>query len=62
MSLYNTLVVAVFSYGAQVCGPDFNSVNFQSAVLKSVVGVTNPTLVSLNKEVAQRLTLGKLNI
>ena len=65
MSLYNALVVPVFSYGAQVWGPDFINVSFEGAManpmaqeqrafMRSVVGARSPTMVSLYRELAQR--------
>jgi len=65
MNLFWSLVVPVFSYGAQVWGPDFINVSFESAMtnpmveeqrafMRSVVGARAPTQALLFRELAQR--------
>jgi hypothetical protein len=65
MDLFRSLVVPVFSYGAQVWGPDFINVSFESAMtnpmvaeqknfMRSVVGARSPTHALLYRELAQR--------
>jgi hypothetical protein len=65
MDLFWSLVVPVFSYGAQVWGPDFINVTFESAMtnpmveeqrayMRMVVGARSPTHALLFRELAQR--------
>ena len=65
LDLFWSLVVPVFSYGAQVWGPDFINVTFESAMtnpmveeqrayMRAVVGARCPTHALLYRELAQR--------
>lgn len=61
MSLYDILVIPVVSYGAQVSGPDFIILDFESAMvdpmvqaqrafMRSLVGARSPATVSLHSK------------
>lgn len=65
MALYNTLVVPVLSYGAQVWGPDFINVTFEAAMtnpmveeqrafMRSAAGARRPSMICLYRELSQR--------
>jgi len=65
MELFNSLVLPVLSYGAQVWGPDFINVDFETAMankaaeiqrayMRAIVGARNPTMLCLFRELSQR--------